>query len=677
MKTINIIIERRRISLSFAFIVTLSFIVSFFFLVAPSHAVSPSSFKAGNIISDSVFTDKNSMSAQSIQNFLNSKVAACDSNGSQPLDGGFSQSGIPDYNGNGTIQRWEWAKKKYNQTTFKCLRNYTEGGKSAARIIYDYAQSYSISPKVIIVLLQKEQGLVTDTWPLNLQYRSATGYGCPDTAPCDTEYYGFKNQVKWAATMFRAIMNDSPTWYTPYELGNNSIPWHPNTAACGYSTVNILNRATQALYNYTPYRPNTAALNAGYGTGNGCSAYGNRNFWLYFSDWFSSTTTAYDTEVTEVTWYSDASRTSPLTPSENGTYDLSPDQTIYGAIYVKNVGSNNLDRSFTRIGTTSPTDRSSVFRNDSWLTHARVAELEEDVLAPNNTGTFLVSITTPRDVGNFTENFGVVAEQRLWMSKDSINLKINISPNKLYDANLVNYELYYDPEMKAKTPARFGIRPNQKLYLKAWFKNLGSNTVAGNLLKLAPTSPRDHATSPFIDATWNSPTRVVRASESSIATGEIASFVSILQGPVLNGDYTDEFGLVIEGIAWADISKLNMNITVSDTVPILQYGQSLKKGDTLIAGGGAYFLSFQNDGNLVLYNKNKKPLWHTKTYDQAADRVVLQGDGNLVIYTADNRPVWASWTQGTGHSRLRLQSDGNLVIYRNNGGFTWATWTNK
>lgn len=79
---------------------------------------------------------------------------------------------------------------------------YSEGGRSAAQIIYDAAQQHQINPQVLIVLLQKEQGLVTDTWPLNIQYRSATGYGCPDTAACDSQYYGLTNQLNWAAKMF-------------------------------------------------------------------------------------------------------------------------------------------------------------------------------------------------------------------------------------------------------------------------------------------------------------------------------------------------------------------------------------------------------------------------------------------------------------------------------------------
>lgn len=240
-------------------------------------------FKPGRIIEDTVFTNSASMTPQQIQSFLNNKVPSCDTNGLQRSE--MNNSGVPDYNGNGTIQRWEWGKAKYNQTTFPCLKDYTEGGRVAAQIIYDVSQQFAINPQVLIVLLQKEQSLVTDTWPSVIQYRSATGYGCPDTAACDSQYYGLTNQLTWAARMFRAILNNSPTWYTPYNLGNNYIRWSP-VSSCGGSTVFIENRSTQALYNYTPYQPNASALNAGYGTGDGCGAYGNRNFYLYFRDWF-------------------------------------------------------------------------------------------------------------------------------------------------------------------------------------------------------------------------------------------------------------------------------------------------------------------------------------------------------------------------------------------------------
>lgn len=238
-----------------------------------AHAAS--SWDPGRIIDDAVFSNANTMTIQDIQNFLNSKVPVCDTWGTKPSE-----------NGGGT--RAQYGASRGNPAPFICLKDYVENNKSAARIIYETGQDYKINPQVLIVLLQKEQGLITDEWPFAIQYRSATGYGCPDTAPCESEYYGFTNQVRWAARMFRSIMDNNPNWYTPYILGDNYIQYNPN-ASCGGTNVTIQNRATQALYNYTPYQPNPGALAAGYGTAP-CGAYGNRNFWLYFNDWFGSTT---------------------------------------------------------------------------------------------------------------------------------------------------------------------------------------------------------------------------------------------------------------------------------------------------------------------------------------------------------------------------------------------------
>lgn len=216
-----------------------------------SNQTFASSFNPGYIVSDSIFTNSTSMSANSIQSFINSKGVNC-TDGAAP-----------------------------------CLKNYVENGNSAGSIIAQAAQTYSINPQVILTTLQKENGLLTANKPSLSRYQTAMGYGCPDTAACDTQYYGFTNQVNKAASMFHRIMIYDPTWYSPYQVGANFVLYSPTTS-CGGTNVTIQNRATAALYDYTPYQPNSAALAAGYGTGDGCSAYGNRNFWLYFNDWFGS-----------------------------------------------------------------------------------------------------------------------------------------------------------------------------------------------------------------------------------------------------------------------------------------------------------------------------------------------------------------------------------------------------
>ncbi len=237
-------------------------------------AANLGAFDAGYIISDYQMSNYNSMSESEIQSFLKSKGNCND-----------TRTYLADY-----YMSYSYHIKDGH---FVCLADETFGngtvygndapyGESAAHIIWQAARDYQINPQVLIVLLQKEQGLITDSWPNNRQYRSATGYGCPDTAPCNSEYYGFKNQVRKAAALFRTVLNGG---WTNYPLGWNYIQYNPD-AGCGGSSVNIRSLATSALYRYTPYQPNASALAAGYGTGDSCGAYGNRNFYLYFEDWF-------------------------------------------------------------------------------------------------------------------------------------------------------------------------------------------------------------------------------------------------------------------------------------------------------------------------------------------------------------------------------------------------------
>lgn len=241
-------------------------------------AAPVSGFNPGNIISDAMMANYNSMSKDDIQRFLSSKNSCNNTNYQQYLN---LEAQYPNS---------DW---HFENGHFVCLSEERFGdgvtigsGQTAAEIIYQAAQDYRINPQVLIVLLQKEQGLITDTYPNSRQYRSATGYGCPDTAPCNAEYYGFKNQVRKAAAMFRTVLDGG---WSNYPAGRvNYIQYNPS-AACGGSHVYIENRATSALYRYTPYQPNASALNAGYGTGDACGAYGNRNFYLYFRDWFGST----------------------------------------------------------------------------------------------------------------------------------------------------------------------------------------------------------------------------------------------------------------------------------------------------------------------------------------------------------------------------------------------------
>ncbi|WP_084124969.1 LGFP repeat-containing protein [Demequina sp. NBRC 110054] len=234
--------------------------------VGAQEAEAASSFDAGNIIDDSVFFDSDSMTVTQIQAFLDKK-------------GG----DLADY---------------VTSTRYKADDDYCDGysaksGQTAAQIIKGVSNSCDISPRVLLVTLQKETSLVTRTNTSAWYYKRAMGYGCPDSNlstsvdanqdGCYDWAEGFFQQVYHMAKQFQ-LYAKKPNSYS-YKAGeSNKIKYNPYCS--GYSWVYIENQATAGLYNYTPYQPNDAVLN---GTSGSCKAYGNYNFYTLFTSWFGST----------------------------------------------------------------------------------------------------------------------------------------------------------------------------------------------------------------------------------------------------------------------------------------------------------------------------------------------------------------------------------------------------
>lgn len=108
---------------------------------------------------------------------------------------------------------------------------------------------------------------------------------------------------------------------------------------------------------------------------------------------------------------------------------------------------------------------------------------------------------------------------------------------------------------------------------------------------------------------------------------------------------------------------------------ILVQGQAINPGQNVNSANGRYQLSYQTDGNLVIYNAAHQPVWATMTVGHGVGRAVMQDDGNLVVYNGSNQPLWASGTFGNPGSSLVVQDDGNVVIYRANHTPAWASNT--
>ncbi|MDC4232656.1 N-acetylmuramoyl-L-alanine amidase [Actinomyces sp. B33] len=236
---------------------------------------SSTAFAAGQIISDEKMFTGATMSAAAVQSFLDARNPGC--------------VAAPD----GTPCLKDYRTTTSTMTAPHCSAYTGAADESAATIIAKTSAACGVSAEVLLVMLQKEQGLVTASGAslrsgASLsRYDKALGMGCPDSAACSASYRGFAPQVYYAASRL-VDYGANPSSYSYAAGGTYSIAYHPN-ASCGSSRVTISNRATAALYNYTPYQPNAAALANMTGSGDSCSAYGNRNFWRIYRGWFGST----------------------------------------------------------------------------------------------------------------------------------------------------------------------------------------------------------------------------------------------------------------------------------------------------------------------------------------------------------------------------------------------------
>ena len=282
-----------RSSRVWAFITTvvlaLSSVVGLSITAPPAKALSGSMFDPGLIIGDSVFYDFGTMDAGDIQTFLDQQVPRCKL---------APAANVGDFT---CLRYYRTDIPAMPASPGRCNAIDATTDVRASKMIEIIARACNINPRVILVTLQKEQGLVTSTnpfWPgpngqpsttkpADYRYQIAMGFNCPDTGPCST--FGFFYQVYKAASQFHWYGNPGGS-FTYLHVGRNvTINYQvANVSGCGSKTFLLKSQATAALYYYTPYTPNQAALDNLYGSGDRCSAYGNRNFWRYYWDWFGS-----------------------------------------------------------------------------------------------------------------------------------------------------------------------------------------------------------------------------------------------------------------------------------------------------------------------------------------------------------------------------------------------------
>lgn len=557
------------------------------------YALSGSDFSAGRIIDDSIFFNANSMNTTDIQNFLNAKVPSCDTWGNQIYSGGTTRAVYGASKGNPAPYS---CLKDYRQTTTTktpdaYCAGHTSGNKSSAQIIYEVSQSCGISPKVLLVLLQKEQSLVTDDWPWNIQYRSATGYGCPDTAPCDAEYYGFFNQVYAAARVYKYYAAN-PTQFN-YRAGrNNYILYNPNTA-CGGSNVYIQNQATAGLYVYTPYQPNASALNNLYGSGDACGAYGNRNFWRMYNDWFGNTVgNGYE-----------------FVDAVNPTPQINPNDVVNARIRIRNTsgttwyGDGNVPAGQHAFRLATFGYENTPYGNPSdpaWLGTRNQIRMQESSVPYGGVATFNFTFRAPLQyINNYWTRFVPVYDGANFLPYIGLSFT-TFTPTPIYSYSVTGSTgIHGNSPPGFTTPASYTIKNTGNV---VWF-NDASKPAGTYALRLLTTNPF-YRNSPFYDSSSWLAQNQIGLSDARTSPGMTTTVPFTLKYPTTPGVYQEGFGLVLDGaLAYPDTSQMKFNTNVSsysysvttNTIPSsLMAGQKFEAKISLTNTGSSTWYA---DGN--------------------------------------------------------------------------------
>ena len=594
-------------------------ITTLLFFSGTANAFTPN-YNSSNLIDDGTFLNNSTMSASDIQAFLQNVG-----------------SGLATYS-------------DVEACTSATAPLYTHCGQtiSAAQIIYDSSQAYSINPRDIIATLEKEQSLITNPTPTSSEINCAMGYNsCSGVV-------GFFNQVDAGAWQFRAdmdLMQGISYWgYSPSQYpcasasANYSTGLYPGNTVTFYDsggtpeTITLANAATATLYCYTPYVGPVSVT--GYS--------GSYNFVYYFQLWFGSTASsspyawAYEGQST----YSDSAYSNPLT----GTPTVAPGGIIYAQVVARNIGYDSWEQSSLHLGTDNPEDRSSVFYDTTWINQQRPSGMIESTVAPGSDAIFNFVLHAPTQTGTYREYFNLVDDGVTWLNDPGLYYKINVVAPITTSSNATilssgqslsinNYLL--SPEKQSALD--FQSNGNITLYnnfQQSWSTNTGGS--GGDILYMQTDGNL---------VEYNSSGTAVWASNTSNNPG--AYLALQIDGNLV---IYSSGGTAL----WATGTVQNPN-NLDYVNTYVNEGAILFGGQSLQTASRIYTLVMQGDGNLVEYTNTGDVVWDSGTQNNPGAYLALQTDGNLVIYSASGQALWASYIFGN-NNELKLSSTGQLTI---------------
>jgi hypothetical protein len=118
-----------------------------------------------------------------------------------------------------------------------------------------------------------------------------------------------------------------------------------------------------------------------------------------------------------------------IVKQSNKEINIEPGKGITAWIEFENTGSQTWypdGNHFIALNVTDPAGRSSAFRHAFWPANYRPTTMKGKSVATGEKVRFTFALQAPNSVGNFTENFGLVAENLTWIEGSTASFKVNV-----------------------------------------------------------------------------------------------------------------------------------------------------------------------------------------------------------------------------------------------------------
>jgi len=406
----------------------------------------------------------------------------------------------------GGIQNFLGAKGSF-------LANFSQGGRSAAQIIFDASRANGINPIAILATIQKEEGIIygEEAGAYNqTRLDWAMGYGYTD-AQIYEQYKGFTTQIDYGTWQLKQNFDNWATNGSEWNVGKTMI--------IDGQAVTFLTKCTSALYRYTPHLQ------------------GNYVFAYYFNLWGGE-------------GFYDAQYATQGPRSGPGAYgvDILPNQTFTIWVNYRNTSNTTWYGNWTgdtpnpvHLGTANPQDRTSAFLGGRNVRGYLISEF----VSPGQIGTFYLTLTAPAQQGTYVEAFRPVAEHIKWFGPEAYwYFKVSTEEQaKKYNAQWLS-------QGPRTGPGSLGTPLAREEGAVLWVNMLNTGSTTWYRTESYPTYLGTYDPQDRLSAFFGNRNRRSFLLQDEVPPGQIGTFMIHIVAPSTPGYYVEIFRPVTEYITW-------------------------------------------------------------------------------------------------------------------------------